>query len=130
MKKSEDAAAKKKPKTSAAQIRVQKGQSLRQSPAQVIVLLTRAASILDLTELDLPSTMKTDFPNPADLLNFSLTISPDEGTYPGHSIPLRRSYDTNTNVYKACIKAERSHSHSLSTRTTRMTRQKSNASPR
>lgn len=33
----------------------------------------------DLTELDLPATMKTHFPDPADLLNFSLTITPDEG---------------------------------------------------
>jgi ubiquitin-conjugating enzyme E2 M len=59
MKKNEDAAEKKKPKTSAAQIRVQK----------------------DLTELDLPSTMKTTFADPADLLNFKLTITPDEGMY-------------------------------------------------
>lgn len=61
MKKNEEAAAKKKPKTSAAEIRVQK----------------------DITELDLPSTMKTHFPNPADLLNFTLTITPDEGMYLG-----------------------------------------------
>jgi len=61
MKKSEEAAAKKRPKTSAAQIRVQK----------------------DLTELDLPSTMVTNFPDPADLLNFTLTITPDEGMYKG-----------------------------------------------
>ncbi|KZT05837.1 uncharacterized protein LAESUDRAFT_813095 [Laetiporus sulphureus 93-53] len=61
MKKNEDAAAKKKPKTSAAQIRVQK----------------------DLTELELSSTMKTHFPDPTDLLNFSLTITPDEGMYKG-----------------------------------------------
>ncbi|KAF8846066.1 E2 ubiquitin-conjugating enzyme [Paxillus ammoniavirescens] len=61
MKKNEDAAAKKKPKTSAAQIRVQK----------------------DLTELDLPPTMKTHFPDPTDLLNFTLTITPDEGMYRG-----------------------------------------------
>jgi len=61
LKKNEEAAAKKKPKTSAAQIRVQK----------------------DLTELDLPPTMKTDFPDPADLLNFTLTITPDEGMYKG-----------------------------------------------
>jgi hypothetical protein len=33
----------------------------------------------DLTELDLPPTMKTHFPDPADLLNFTLTITPDEG---------------------------------------------------
>ncbi|KAJ3555219.1 hypothetical protein NM688_g2703 [Phlebia brevispora] len=61
MKKNEDAAARKKPKTSAAQIRVQK----------------------DLTELDLPPTMKTYFPDPTDLLNFTLTITPDEGMYKG-----------------------------------------------
>jgi hypothetical protein len=33
----------------------------------------------DLTELDLPETMKTFFPDPTDLLNFTLTITPDEG---------------------------------------------------
>jgi hypothetical protein len=33
----------------------------------------------DLTELDLPSTMVTHFPDPGDLLNFTLTITPDEG---------------------------------------------------
>lgn len=35
--------------------------------------------IIDLTELDLPSTMKTNFPNAEDLLNFELTIAPDDG---------------------------------------------------
>jgi hypothetical protein len=35
--------------------------------------------LADLTELELPDTMKTHFPNPADLLNFELTITPDEG---------------------------------------------------
>jgi len=34
---------------------------------------------LDLTELSLPSTMKISFPNPDDILNFTLTIEPDEG---------------------------------------------------
>lgn len=34
---------------------------------------------LDLTELELPSTMTTHFPDPTDLLNFTLTINPDEG---------------------------------------------------
>ena len=33
----------------------------------------------DLTELELPDTMKTDFPDPTDVLNFTLTITPDEG---------------------------------------------------
>jgi ubiquitin-conjugating enzyme E2 M len=73
MKKNEDAAAKKKPKTSAAQIRVQK----------------------DLTELDLPSTMKTTFADPADLLNFTLTITPDEGMYRGGKFTF--SFNINTN---------------------------------
>lgn len=34
---------------------------------------------IDLTELDLPSTMQTHFVDPSDLLNFTLTITPDEG---------------------------------------------------
>ncbi|ORX33929.1 ubiquitin-conjugating enzyme/RWD-like protein [Kockovaella imperatae] len=61
VKKNEEAAAKKKPKMTAAQLRVQK----------------------DLTELELPDTMKTHFPDPADVLNFTLTITPDEGIYKG-----------------------------------------------
>ncbi|CAL1695198.1 unnamed protein product [Somion occarium] len=73
MKKSEDAAAKKKPKTSAAQIRVQK----------------------DLTELELPETMRTHFPDPSDLLNFTLTITPDEGMYKGGSFTFSFAINTN-----------------------------------
>jgi len=73
MKKNEDAAAKRRPKTSAAQIRVQK----------------------DLTELDLPATMKTNFPDPSDLLNFTLTIIPDEGMYKGGAFDF--SFNINTN---------------------------------
>lgn len=41
--------------------------------------LVDLANVPDLTELDLPPTMKTHFPDPADLLNFTLTITPDEG---------------------------------------------------
>ncbi|WWC67995.1 uncharacterized protein I206_101914 [Kwoniella pini CBS 10737] len=37
----------------------------------------------DLTELELPSTMTTNFPDPTDVLNFTLTITPDEGIYKG-----------------------------------------------
>ncbi|WVF69753.1 hypothetical protein IAT40_004532 [Kwoniella sp. CBS 6097] len=37
----------------------------------------------DLTELELPSTMTTHFPDPQDVLNFTLTITPDEGIYKG-----------------------------------------------
>ncbi|CEP15170.1 hypothetical protein [Parasitella parasitica] len=61
----------KKPKTSAAQIRVQK----------------------DLAELDIPDTIKLDFPNPSDILNFNVTIHPDEAaTHTSHQryIALKR----------------------------------------
>ena len=33
----------------------------------------------DITELSLPSTMKIHFPDPDDILNFTLTVEPDEG---------------------------------------------------
>lgn len=39
----------------------------------------------DITELSLPSTMKMVFPDPDDILNFNLTIEPDEGLYKGGS---------------------------------------------
>lgn len=82
MKKNEDAAAKKKPKTSAAQLRVQKGACAATMCLGWASLTRHVSSFawsLDITELDLPSTMKTHFPNPDDLLNFVLTIKPDEG---------------------------------------------------
>jgi ubiquitin-conjugating enzyme E2 M len=50
-----------KKKVTAAQLRVQK----------------------DLTELSLPSTMKTHFPDPEDTMNFELELRPDEGMYKG-----------------------------------------------
>ncbi|KAI9022267.1 putative ubiquitin-conjugating enzyme E2 [Phycomyces nitens] len=59
LKAKEAAAEKKKPKISAAQIRVQK----------------------DLTELVIPKTIKMEFPDPEDILNFNVTITPDEGFY-------------------------------------------------
>lgn len=39
----------------------------------------------DITELDLPSTMKMNFPDADDILNFTLTLQPDEGMYRGGS---------------------------------------------
>jgi len=39
----------------------------------------------DLQELSLGTTMKMSFPNPDDILNFTLTIEPDEGMYKGGS---------------------------------------------
>lgn len=57
------ASSSKKKKVTAAQLRVQK----------------------DLNELSLGGTMRTHFPNPDDILNFTLTIEPDEGMYKGGS---------------------------------------------
>lgn len=51
----------KKKKVTAAQLRVQK----------------------DLSELALGTTMKTEFPDPDNILEFILTITPDEGQYTG-----------------------------------------------
>jgi len=73
MKKNEEQSAKKKPKTSAAQLRVQK----------------------DVTELDLSSTMETNWENPEDLLNFTLTIKPDEGMYKGGAFLFRFAINNN-----------------------------------
>lgn len=56
-----DTAAGKKKKVTAAQLRAQR----------------------DLDELSLPSTMTTEFPDPDDILNFTLYIEPDEGMYKG-----------------------------------------------
>ncbi|CEQ41392.1 SPOSA6832_03124 [Sporobolomyces salmonicolor] len=110
LKKDENAAAKKKPKTSAALIRVQKGQprplhtirtpTARSPPGRRINARralggAEAGFGTDLTELDLPSTMKTHFPNPEDLLNFELTITPDEGMYKGGSFKFTFAINNN-----------------------------------
>ncbi|GJC98151.1 ubiquitin-conjugating enzyme [Colletotrichum higginsianum] len=68
-----DTAGGKKKKVTAAQLRVQKAQS--------VMALSLTVCIPDLSELSLGSTMKTDFPDPDDILHFTLTIEPDEGMY-------------------------------------------------
>ncbi|KAF9582404.1 NEDD8-conjugating protein ubc12 [Lunasporangiospora selenospora] len=73
MKKDGASGDKKKPKVSAAQIRVQK----------------------DLGELDMPRTMKMTFPDPEDMLNFELDISPDEGFYAGGTFKFSFSVNGN-----------------------------------
>ena len=52
-----------------------------------LVLVKLANRVTDLAELEgtLGKTMKTSFPNPDDILNFTLTIEPDEGMYKGGS---------------------------------------------
>jgi hypothetical protein len=117
MKKDEANAAKKKPKTSAAQIRVQKGTHF----LSVALLRPYRPRRIDLSELELPSTMKTDFPDAADLLNFTLTISPDEGR------PLASACRGAEDFVQACTRAAPLSSPSTSTPTTRTTRQRSNA---
>lgn len=63
----------KKKKVTAAQLRIQK----------------------DLSELALGSTMRTDFENPDDILNFTLTIEPDEGMYKGGSFKFTFAISSN-----------------------------------
>lgn len=62
-----------KKKVTAAQLRVQK----------------------DLTELSLPSTMKTVFADPQDIMNFELVVKPDDGIYKGGTF--RFSFNVNSN---------------------------------
>ncbi|KAI1809663.1 ubiquitin-conjugating enzyme [Poronia punctata] len=68
-----DAVSGKKKKVTAAQIRVQK----------------------DLEELSLSSTMKTEFPDPDDILNFILIITPDDGMYAGGRFTFMFNIDQN-----------------------------------
>ncbi|KAL0639319.1 NEDD8-conjugating protein ubc12 [Maublancomyces gigas] len=49
----------------------------------------------DITELSLPSTMRTHFPDPDDILNFTLTIEPDEGMYKGGSFKFTFAINSN-----------------------------------
>ena len=67
----------KKKKVTAAQLRVQKGMLSLPYPIDIQLTVSRS----DLSELSLGTTMKTHFPNPDDILNFTLTIDPDEGMY-------------------------------------------------
>ena len=79
----------KKKKVTAAQLRVQKGTVAIQTKRLTIRLDILFPSMFflltspppDLSELSLGGTMRTHFPNPDDILNFSLVIEPDEGMY-------------------------------------------------
>lgn len=44
----------------------------------ILIEIETKIVIADLTELVLPKTCQTDFPDPDDTLNFKLIISPDE----------------------------------------------------
>lgn len=75
----------KKKKVTAAQLRVQKGESHRIHFGKQRGYKDDIDKVpfSDLSELSLPDTMKTTFENPDDILNFTLTITPDEGLYKG-----------------------------------------------
>jgi len=49
----------------------------------------------DITELSLPPTMKTHWEDPEDILNFTLTIEPDEGMYTGGSFKFTFAINNN-----------------------------------
>ncbi|KAH8305294.1 hypothetical protein KR018_012361 [Drosophila ironensis] len=73
-------------KASAAQLRIQKGESQRSYISLSYLAYLYAAWMpdvfsADISELNLPKTCTTEFPDPDDLLNFKLIISPDEGFY-------------------------------------------------
>lgn len=107
----------KRQKTSAAQIRVQKGKRVLTRP--------RADSIpSDLSDLDaLPKTMNMTFPDPNDIFNFELSIKPDEGT----------GLDSPRNLLtflKDSTRVESLHLRSRSTQITLMSRQRSSAPKR
>lgn len=57
----------------------------QQKRYQTSPLILGFFTCIDLQELTLGSTMKMAFPNPDDILNFTLTIEPDEGMYKGGS---------------------------------------------
>lgn len=82
----EGAAGTKKKKVTAAQLRVQKGRSAAAASQRCASDLTLTSfRTPDLAELEgtLGKTMRTSFPDPNDILNFTLTIEPDEGMYKG-----------------------------------------------
>lgn len=48
------------------------------SPKVCIVVASKMYCISDVRDLELPKTCQIEFPDPDDLLNFKLNISPDE----------------------------------------------------
>ena len=65
-------------KSTAAFLRVQKGVSY------LSILYIYSVFVEDLAELNLPKTCQMDFPDPNDLLNFKLVITPDEVCCPSN----------------------------------------------
>ncbi|CAO3634742.1 unnamed protein product [Cunninghamella blakesleeana] len=91
----EAAAEKKKPKTSAAQIRVQKGILITNIYTYNILTLVYHFYHLNLSELEIPKTIKMDFPEPGNILNFNVIITPDEGFYKNGSFSFTFTINNN-----------------------------------
>lgn len=70
-------------RASAAQLRITKGMCFRLVSPYCWILMHGVLLFLDINELNLPKTCNTEFPDPDDLLQFKLIISPDEGFYRG-----------------------------------------------
>lgn len=73
-------------KPSAAQLRIQRGNQTKHYNSSFLKITLHSIIYLlclDINELNLPRTCTTEFPDPDDLLNFKLIISPDEGFYKG-----------------------------------------------
>jgi ubiquitin-conjugating enzyme E2 M len=57
------------------------GEGNHQGPGKRRATAAQIRITKDISELELPKTCNTEFPDPDDLLNFKLIISPDEGFY-------------------------------------------------
>ncbi|KAK9769540.1 putative Ubiquitin-conjugating enzyme [Seiridium cardinale] len=92
-----DALSGKKRKVKAAELRVQKGETLFHWPRRVCDTrrrhqgsskpANRVFFLPDLSELSLGNSMKLEYKEADDILNFKLIITPDDGLYKGGQFP-------------------------------------------
>lgn len=66
-------------KSSAAQLRIQRGRNFRIVDEFMNLQKQMNIFVADINDLSLPKTCNTDFPDPDDLLTFKLILCPDEG---------------------------------------------------
>lgn len=58
----------------------------------------------DITEIDLPRSIKLTFPDPSDLFNFNLSITPQEGYYKGGTFEFKTEINNNFPIEPPKIK--------------------------
>lgn len=58
----------------------------------------------DITEIDLPRSIKLTFPDPSDLFNFKLSITPQEGYYKGGTFEFKTEINNNFPIEPPKIK--------------------------